>query len=70
MNKLPTNVVTDDKSFVRDTRNRALLNTDKAALDRHRASRSKAKTLVKRLDILEAEVAYLKRCVDQLTWRA
>lgn len=39
---VPPLVRTEDASFVRDTHSKALLNTDRSALERHRAQRRKA----------------------------
>ena len=63
---LPHFVVTDDTSYIRDTKNRALLQTDRGALDRHRAARTKATTLSHKILSLERELADLKATVQQL----
>lgn len=67
MADLPALIQTDDKAFIRDTRNHALLNTDWAALERHRAARQKAASrerelhsLHQQLDTVQAELADLK----------
>jgi len=63
---IPDFVVTEDPTFIRDTKNRALLQTDRAALERHRAARTKAITHINRLHSLEREVADLKSLVLDL----
>lgn len=51
-------VKTSDKQFVRDVDSNALLNTDKAALERHRKQRAAAH-----------RAAGLQQCVDDLSRR-
>jgi hypothetical protein len=63
MAEVPPFVQTDDKAFIRDTHNFALLNTDRAALARHRAAVIKSTTLARRVESLEAELADLRHYV-------
>lgn len=63
---VPSFVQTEDRAFVRDTTNRALLNTDTAALTRHRLTRERQSSNTARLQSLEAEVAELKALVTRL----
>jgi hypothetical protein len=63
---IPDFVVTEDKSFIRDTKNRALLQTDRAALERHRLARATKLTEQSRINTLEREVAELKALVKKL----
>ena len=60
---VPAFVRTTNKALVRDTKTRALLNTDRAARDRTRAVRAKSRTTAQRLDALEAEILELKRII-------
>ena len=66
MPKIPRFVQTEDRSFVRDTTNMALLSTDRSALDRHRQQRAKQHTQQSRLHDLERDVQVLKTLVEQL----
>ena len=62
-------VKTDDRAFVRDTASRALLNTDRQALARHRserAARNRAAHLVKEVAQLRAQVIQLSALVEKL----
>jgi hypothetical protein len=63
---IPAFVVTEDKSLIRDTKNGALLQTDRTALDRHRASLAKSKSLVSRVTALERELLDLRQIVATL----
>lgn len=53
---LPTHIQTEDKSFVRETSSHALLNTDVAALQRHRRRVASQMTTSQRLDRIEQMV--------------
>jgi uncharacterized protein YceH (UPF0502 family) len=66
MAEIPPFVQTTDRAFVRDTRNRALLNTDRAALERHRTARQRSGDTAKRIQSLESQVAELTALVHQL----
>jgi hypothetical protein len=66
---VPDFVQTDDKSFIRDTHSKALLNTDRAALERSRQARAKSRERVSALQALQREVAELKTLVTQLLER-
>lgn len=62
-------VKTDDRSFVRDTRSNALLNTDKSALERyrkHRADVARTSALHREVDTLRTQVSVLTALVEQL----
>jgi hypothetical protein len=62
-------VKTDDRSFVRDTRSNALLNTDKSALERYRKQRAEAartSALHREVDTLRTQVSVLTSLVEQL----
>ena len=66
MHNVPDYIQTEDKSFLRDTRSKALLNTDRAALERNRAARSKSLRLTHTISTLQDDVAALKALVHQL----
>ena len=65
MADVPPYVQTEEKAFIRDTHNRALLNIDRAALARHRAAYIKSTTLSRRVESLEAELAHLWQYVSR-----
>ena len=69
MPDVPAYVQTEDKAFIRDTRTRALLNTDLAALERHRAKRRHNQEFQNKIYTLETEVADLKALVHELMKR-
>lgn len=54
---------TEDARYVRDTTSMALLNTDQAALQQHRAARQKAQ----QQDVLVEDVRELKQQLQHLT---
>jgi Tfp pilus assembly protein PilE len=66
----PARVQTEDASFVRDTHSKALLNTNVAALERHRQQRAKAlqyDNAARKVDSLEAQLEALTAQVEALT---
>jgi hypothetical protein len=63
---LPDRIQTEDKSFLRDTRSKALLNIDRAALERSRTARTKARRQQQTIQTLQTDVAELKALVQQL----
>ncbi len=66
MPTVPDYIQTEDRSFLRDTRSKALLNTDKAALARNRAARSKSLRHANTIATLQSDVAALTALVHQL----
>jgi len=66
---MPSHVQTEDSSFIRDIHSKGLLNTNVAALTRHRRQTAKAKeheqTAAKVLS-LEAQLAAVTAQVDAL----
>lgn len=58
-------VKTEDRAFVRDTASRALLNTDTASLQKHRAQRAERNQMSR----LIKEVAELRGLVVELSTR-
>lgn len=57
-----SHVKTSDKQYVRDTETKALLNTDRSALERHRKQRADAA----KTRSLHEQVAALTRRVEEL----
>lgn len=56
-------VNTDDKDYLRDLSSKALINTNRKALEDYRARKNNAK----RLDNLEKDVIDLKSSLDNIT---
>jgi hypothetical protein len=59
-------VQTEDPRFVRDIHSKALLATDKEALNRHRLSRQASQKFTKEMDVHRAEFNRLKTTVDNI----
>lgn len=66
MPNIPRFVTTEDRSFVRDTSNMALLSTDRSALERSRQRRSKSQAQHAEIRRLQSDVEELKLVVSQL----
>lgn len=67
---IPARVQTEDASFVRDTHSKALLNTNRNALERHRAQRAKALEYdnnSRKVLTLEQQLAKVTAQVEELT---
>jgi hypothetical protein len=64
MSKLPERIQTEDPSFVRDMHSKALLNTDRNALERHRRNVAKNRTKTSEMAELRARVNGLEEKLD------
>lgn len=65
MSTIPSHVQTEDKAFVRDTYSKALINTDRDALERHRAMRRRASETVQ----LRTELTMVTRVCEKIELR-
>ena len=63
---LPDRIQTDDPAFVRDTHSKALLNTDRGALSRHRQQRDKSRRQQQDLERLARTQEQLQVQVNDL----
>lgn len=60
---IPARIQTEDRSLIRDTHSKALLNTDRDALDKHRAILRK----IQMTDTLGNRVTRLEARIDNIT---
>lgn len=62
-------VETENPAFARDVRTRALVNTDKAALEAYKKRRAREQSMQEEINTLKSEIAEMKKMLRMLIER-